>query len=318
MKILAKRQGGAVIEMSYDEFSKIPTYNRNRFVDDRINAMRKKLSKYRLTHSRIVVGVVMSPFGPYTIGDLILLDGNTRQATLKYYPELIPQNPYTADFIEVYDADEAYDVYRTIDSTDAVETSSNLITGILREIGYTPQSKKWKKGGFGSILNWASKFAYDDNGLFLGKADKFAMTAFYWDQFVYFDKDGLVDDIDNNCVTFMAALFLCGKKYDVENDRFNLMVNNIVHKVTTVNNESYVDPIHFMMNTLYWDRPKSWKSGSYSIAPAIIGQILQCLDMFINNELIEKSKIKKILNSDNEKDERYFKFYLQSDKQLVL
>ena len=62
------------------------------------------------------------------------------------------------------------DIYYSIDSQDAVESTSDKITGLLRDRKYNGKSNIIKKGQFKRGLDLACLYGYNDKGEYLGKS----------------------------------------------------------------------------------------------------------------------------------------------------
>lgn len=289
---------------SYTKLSKLPAYNRNRKIDHRVPKLTKILKKgFVPTQAEIAVGVVVTPFGGYNKNDKFIINGNTRMLVYKNNPELIPSIPFDVKIYECSDYDQTYLLYSSFDSSDSVETSSDKVSGYLREIGYEPISKVIATGKFKTALDIASMYTSDDNGNYLQNMDFPKKLNYFREEFYYIDHSNLDLYYKRYSGNLLASLFLIAKKYGVNNSRLALLTKNLQNGITTINNGREIDGVHYVYNDLYLNNLKHWKSTSYSNYPTACSQILYCLDKFMKNETLNKHDITKL------KSNKIFQFY---------
>jgi hypothetical protein len=298
------------ISMSPDKFIELPDFYRNRDVENRIPKMVKRLRKGASpTHLRVAVGKAVTPFGGYTKNQYFKLDGHTRTDVYKIHPELMPNVNLKVDVYEVSSHEEAMMIYDDIDSFDSVETSTDKVTGLLRERKYTPKSTRIKKGTFKTAVINACRYAHTPEGVYLN--DKAYTSQFnvkldyFWKELTYLDKMGL-DSIERYSGNVLTAFLLIAKKYGLKNDRFRSLVENYRDGVTSVSNGSNVDGVHYVYNILYPENQQVWTQTGFSNSFTLISKILYGFEKFMNNETISK---KGKLPSE-QKLREFYQFYL--------
>lgn len=94
-------------------------------------------------------------------GKLVKLDGHTRALI---WDRLIVPRPAQIEvhLYEVPDLEEAARLYKTFDSKEAMETSTDKVSGALRGMGYTPQSGQIASGAINSALriSWQAVYGF--------------------------------------------------------------------------------------------------------------------------------------------------------------
>jgi hypothetical protein len=289
---------------SYSKLSKIPAYNRNRKIEHRVSKLTKILKKgFVQTQAEIAIGVAVNPFGGYKKNEKFILNGNTRMLIYKNNPELIPPIPFDVKVYECFDYEQTYNLYTSFDSSDSVETSSDKITGYLREKGYEPVSKVISTGKFKTALNIAAMYGTNNEGVYLQTMDFSDKLSYFWDELVYLDQSNLNLFDKRYSGNLLGSLLLITKKYGLKNKRLNLLIKNLQDGITTINNGHNIDGVHYVYNDLYLDNLKQWKSTSYSNYQTACSQILYCLDKFMKDETLNKDDLKKL------KGNKLFEFY---------
>ena len=168
---------------SFEKLSKLSPVTINRDTDPRLVKVMKRLeTKYLPTHSIMFVGKAIENFGKYKKGDLFRLDGNTRMSVYEVKPELIPQVQFTVIIFDIDNLEDLKDIYYSIDSVDAVEKSSDKMTGLLRDKNYSPKSQLFKKGQFKRALDLACQYGNNQNGEYLHLAPTSVKLDHYWMQ----------------------------------------------------------------------------------------------------------------------------------------
>lgn len=292
------------------KFIKLNPYIMNRDIEPRIPKMIARLSEGpKPTHIRVAVGVVKKPFAKYKTGDYFRFDGNTRSESWKVKPELMPNVPLIVDVYEVRSKDDADKIYYDIDSSESVEKSAEKITGQLREKEYVAVSKIIKKGNFKTAVNNACRYVKDVNGKSLSNKEyqkRFDIKLdTFWDEIATIDNMNL-DMFSKNRYSgnVLTALLMVTKKYGIKNDRLRLLFENYAESISTINNGTSMDGVHFVSNVVFAEYSTMWTATGFSNARIVISKILYGFDKFMRNETIPKKlKNKKFL----EFYENYFK-----------
>jgi hypothetical protein len=304
-------------EWSMDKFLNVPPYEINREVEHRVKKVSKNLSSGFIPgHVEVKIGRAMTSFGRYKKGDLFRLDGNTRAEVWTKFPNLIPPVNLDVTIYDFHSKEEADKSYYSIDSYESVETSSDKMTGLLREMDYNALTDTVKKGRFKSILNLACRYGYDHDNLDKNGRPLYLQTADIKDQLRFFknelfalDNMGKSLDGKNNpkiSMNVVASFLMIGKKYGINNPRFIELVNNYINEITEINDSSDVDGVHYVLTTLYTKNKNIWKYNGYSsyakgLTP-VICEILFAFDCFMNHQNLPKTK--KILS-----DSKLFSFW---------
>ena len=296
---------------SYNKFSKLEPYIRNRDVEPRVSKVVKLLSKkYLPTHSIVTVGRATKAFSKYKKGDMFRLDGNTRADAFKVNADLIPTVPFHVIIIDIESKEEADEIYYSIDSSDSVETSANKNTGYLRERDYTATSMSVKNGNFKTAIDIACRYTFDDNGQLLDKAPFDKKLDYFWDELTYIDKwlpksKKVKSKMSGSVV---CGLLLIGKKYGVQNERFNLLLDNFKNEVTEINTATEADGVHYVLTTLYEKNSEVWTRITKNIP--LITTIHYSLDKFMLGETINKRSGIPNTKKFSEKLMEFFQDYL--------
>jgi len=290
-------------------FMSLPPYYQNRDTEKRVSKVMKILATKPLpTQLEVAVGKVTKPFGPHKIGDYMRLNGNTRTDVWCIKPNLIPTSNLDVKIYEVDCAEYARALYESFDSSDSVESSSDKVTGFLRERRYRANNDKIRKGSFKTALINACRHAHDENGNSLSSKEnreKFNMLLdFYWEELVELDSfplDELKSKYSGNMVTCFLLIL---KKYGINNERFYELFYNYKDSITTFNDATHCDGVNYVFNTVYPDNVKVWTQTGFSNSFLLISKILYCFDMFMKGEVMKKkSKL-----SDKKVMDNYFNY----------
>jgi len=292
-------------EWSVDKFLNVPPYEMNREVEHRVKKVSKNLaSGFIPGHVEVKVGRAMTSFGRYKKGDLFRLDGNTRAEVWVKYPNLIPPVNLDVTIYDFYTKEEADKTYYSIDSYESVETSSDKMTGLLREMDYVAVTDMIKKGKFKSTLALACRYGYDHDNLDKNGRPLYLQTASEKEQLRYFKNELFALDEMNNALdsknnrklsmNVTASFLMVAKRYNVNNPRFRELVNNYINEITETNDSTEVDGVHYVLNTLYPKNKNVWKYNGYSsyskgVTP-VICEILFAFDCFMNHQNLPKTK----------------------------
>lgn len=276
-----------------EDFLKLNPYNKNRDVDPRVERMYRRLTRGPLpTHLNVSICEVMKPFGPYKVGDIYRNDGNTRSEVWKLKPNLRPNVPLVVVKYRVSSKEEADLIYYDTDSAESVETAPDKVTGLMRERGYSPLSKRIKKGSFKTAVINACRYAYDLNGNYLnGKEynNYFDVKLdHYLGELMFIDSLN-VDSLNKYSGNVLTALLMVTKKYGVNNERIKLLFKNYRDGVTTVSTSTDMDGVHYVYNELYTRHSEVWTQTGFSNSFILISKILYGFDMFIRDINVKKA-----------------------------
>ncbi len=268
-----------VEQWSFEELSKLDPITINRDTDPRLVKVTKRLErKYLPTHSIMFVGKVTQKFGKHEKGYYFRFDGNTRMDVYKIRPDLIPQIPFTVIIFDVDNIDDLKDIYYSIDSIDAVESSSDKMTGLLRDRNYVPKSILFKKGQFKRGLDLACQYGHNEKGEYLHLAPSSAKLDHYWKELVFLDKLGIDNKHTRYSPNVLGCLFMVAKKYGVKNERLEILIENFKNGITAVNNTKVVDGVHYVYHNLYEKRKDTWKLSTWSSSKGLVSPMLYCFD----------------------------------------
>jgi hypothetical protein len=278
-------------------FMSLPPYNQNRDTEPRVAKIVRILSSTPLpTQLEVAVGKATKPFGPYKKNDYFRLNGNTRCDAWTVRPELIPTCDLDVKVYEVDSAEYARSLYDSFDSSDSVETSTDKVTGYLRERNFKAKNLRFKKGNFKTAVINACRYAHDDNGVYLnGKEfnNKFNLKLdFFWKEIKKMDSYPM-DELTKYSGNVLTAFLLVLKKYGLKNERFDELFNNFKESLTTYNTATYVDGVNYVFNYVYPNNSDVWTQTGFSNSFILISKILYGFDMFMRDEKVsKKDKVK--------------------------
>lgn len=311
MKPIFKQTKKVNTVWSYDKVSSIPPYNRNRDVIPRVPKVTKILEEgYTSTQSEYKVGHAVKNFGKYKVGDMFLLDGNTRTEVYRRRPDLIPPFPMDITIYECYDEEETKKLYGSIDNQNSAEKSNEKITGIHREKEFQPVSKIIRQGKYKVALEFAGYYAKNKNGVSLQKADFELSLDYFWDELHFIDSQNL-DTFKRMSGPVLVTLLLITKKYGINNPMVHQLIKMYRNGYTTINNDVEMDGLHYVYNIIYDELKLIWTSLSYSNAKPLVSAILFGFDSFINHETIYKKKNGNLLIPSKEKLMDKYQFFLK-------
>jgi hypothetical protein len=292
-----------------NKFLKLKPYSMNREVMFRTPKIKKKLmGGFIPTHSIVHVGKAMNSFGVYKKGDLFRLDGNTRSEIWNNHPELIPPIDLCVFVHEINSKEYGDNVYNSIDSMDSAETGSEKLTGFQRELGFIPKSDMFLKGKYKSLLELTCRWGVDSEvidekgkPLYLQTAGNPAQLKCFFGELQFLDSNESLHKHKKSSMNVNSSILLIAKKYGVNHPRLNLLVDNFVNAITTTNNQTQMDGVHYVINDLFTDNKEIWKYNGYSsyakgLVP-IICNVLYAFDCFMRNENLPKGK--KIMSDKN-------------------
>lgn len=299
------------------KFLSVETFEKNRVIEPRIKKLTKLLKQTDNNRLyEVAIGVATKPFNceisRYKKNDAFCLDGNARAEVWRRNPSLAPE--YVC--VKIYDIDtkeKADETYYTFDNSSAAENSSDKISGFLRERNYDAVSEPIRYGKMNTFLKKATRYAHDDNGLYLLTAPVEKMLDYHWSEITYLDQyhDIFKKGVKNSCNVY-AALLMIGKMYGVKNPRYKKLLDNYCTEISEVNNKNEVDGVTYVFNTLYGKNKEIWGNNAYSVNKLpLFGKILFAFDAFMNKELITKGS--RIRNKEKEFIDYYKNYYNPKD-----
>ena len=298
-------------EWSYDKVSSIPPFSRNRDVLPRVPKVTKILeSKFSPTQLEYTVGHAVKDFGKYKVGDMFLLDGNTRTEVYRGRPDLIPPFPMNVRIYELEDMEDAKMLYDSIDNQVSAEKSNEKITGLHREREFEPVSKIFRQGKYKIALEFAGYYAHNENGVLLQKVDFELLLDYFWDEILFIDSQNL-DTFKRMSGAVLVTLLLTTKKYGINNPMVHQLIKMYRNGYTTVNNDVEMDGAHYVYHILHDELKLIWSSLSYANAKPLVSAILYGFDCFINHETIKKKKNGNLIIPSKEKLMDRYQFFLK-------
>jgi hypothetical protein len=297
---------------------------------ERFNKTLRVLAEKTLpTHLEVAAVIANFEDEYYEYGKLYSINGNTRKYVWQNFPDVCPKRDLYLTIYQANTRKEIDEIYRSIDSQDSVETAKHMIGGIFRDTNKYPESKYIASGKFTTALRHAySCFIGDKKSIFyqatsfleIKNKKEFEMyknEIFFLDKF-YLDFEGdKTKTIKYNFGSVFAALLLISKKYGIDNPKVTELVTNlttgktIIHEgpsglndgLSVINQDLY-DYYHLVL--------QRWSDMSAGHGPVIIGQLLFCMDAYMNDTML---KIKKsnsrlgIVMKDEDAKEFFFTYF---------
>lgn len=292
---------------SVDDVLKLEPYYKNRPVDNRVKKKRNELKTFLPTHLEIKIGRCMKEFGPYNVGDLFVLDGNTRSAVWKLFHDLRPTTLLMVTIIDVFGEEEGDKIYYSIDSLTSAETSQEKIGGYFRSIGYTCVSKRNKEGKISTTVNDATKFIEYFGDIPHKLATMNNKLDYILEEFKFVD--GLyLDPIPNLSSNLHTCLLMIARKYKCNNERFLRMVEHMKYDTCDLNDKHYCDGVFYVTKCLFGKNKDKWFITGRQKAPELLYEMLYSLDCYINNIPLKKKKNYEV--SKNQKLKEFFQSYM--------
>lgn len=296
-------------EWPVDDFLKLDPFARNRPVDKRVKKKREELKKkFLLTHLEVKVGRVVSPFGPYKIGDIYINDGNTRNLVWLLFPELRPNYLLLVTIMDFDSVEDSEDTYYSIDSSTAAETSQEKIGGYFRSINYFPVSKKMKEGKISTTINDATMFIKYFGDIPRNNSTIFNKIEYVWNELRFLDEWNL-DSVKNLSSNLLTCMIMIAKKYGTNNQRFLQMIEHIKYGTCETNEKNFCDGVHYVMVCLLTDNPDKWYITGHKKAPELMYEMLYSLDSFMKEHPLKKKKNCSV--TKNPKHREFFQSYLR-------
>jgi len=284
---------------SIDKFLSVPVYEKNRTIEPRLKRITKLLKDNKNQRLfEVSVGVATKDFDEtlsrYRKGDIFCLDGNCRSEVWKRNPSLCPENV----LVNVYSLDtkeKSDETYFTFDNSSASETSSDKMSGLLREKNYSAKSDVIRYGRMNTFLKKSTRYSCDKDGVYLMNSSIEKKLNFHWDEVTFLDQYQQIfnKSVKGSCNVY-AALLMVGKKYGVTHPRFKVLLDNYCNEETEVNNKDYVDGVTYVFNTLYGKHKEIWGNNAFSVnCSPLFGKILFSFETFVLGSFIEKNNKKK-------------------------
>lgn len=311
---------------SVESFLKTIPVHCQRLVEPRLKTLAKILSE-KLLPTHLEVSVIIPRFTDdyYQSGKSYSIDANSRKELWSKHDELRPlQNLYlTTYFAE--SREEIEQIYRSIDSSNSVETRKHILGGLCRSNGFLPESKKVKTGQFVTGLRRAYTCSTGLNSKLENSSYNELSNKTEFNYFIEEIKalDKFIASFQRNTFKskkfatgpIMAAFLILGKKYGVTNPKFIEMFDALINEKVT--NHDGVNGLNDGVSVVWLDlftkhNPiGQWTLSSEGYGPVIIGNILYCLDSYMNNTLFSirnHSSTRGIVQKDQEAIS-YFKNY---------
>jgi hypothetical protein len=157
------------INIPMNKFLQLDPIPVNRDSENRIGKMMKTFStvyaKNKLhTMTEFALGIVVKDFidpetmYQYKIGNLYIIDGNTRQHFWKTNPDkaMLHTNGLTGRIHYLSSIEDVEFSYKMYNNAKSAETISEQLQGLLRRFKFEPNSGTLRKGNFSQALAWAS------------------------------------------------------------------------------------------------------------------------------------------------------------------
>jgi hypothetical protein len=275
--------------LSVDSFLKLKPFYKNRDVMVRVKKKKKELQNGFLpSHLNVVIGVAKKSFYVYKEGDTFVLDGNTRAEVWRQNPDLKPSVPLNAVFMEFEDKELLEKTYYSIDSATAYEKVNEKLSGIFREIGFQPVSKIVQRGTIKTALDDVSAYIPIINGRVKKESTIEDVVKHYRDELEYVDS--FIDEVNKKKYSsnLFACLLMIGKKYGVNDKKYNELCHNIIFNIYGHSKETQICPIQYVMDELYTANIDIWKVTGVRKSPDLVAEMLYVLEYFMQNKMMKK------------------------------
>lgn len=297
--------------LSVDSFLKLKPFYKNRDVMVRVKKKKKELQNGFLpSHLNVVIGVAKKSFYVYKEGDTFVLDGNTRAEVWRQNPDLKPSVPLNAVFMEFEDKELLEKTYYSIDSATAYEKVNEKLSGIFREIGFQPVSKIVQKGTIKTALDDVSAYLPIINGRIKKESTIEDVVKHFRDELEYVDS--FIDEVNKKKYSsnLFACLLMIGKKYGVNDKKYNELCHNIIFNIYGQSKETQICPIQYVMDELYTANIDIWKVTGVRKSPDLVAEMLYVLEYFMQNKMMKKKD-----NYKNTRVKKHLDHYMNYFKQ---
>jgi len=316
-------------QISVEKFLETIPVSIQRLEEQRHKKLMKILTEKTLpTH--LEVALVQTHFTDeyYEDGNYYSVNGNTRKYIWNLYPESRPSQNLYVTVYHAFNKQEVNEIYRSIDSGESVETARQMIGGLCRDNEFIPLSQYISSGKFSTALRHAYSCVMGDRSLINYNKTSFTDIKnkkefeFFHQEIQFLDKfykDFETNkDIKNrmNFGSVFSALLIISKKYGIDNPKVTEMINKLVNNVVT-KHEGYNgenDGISVIFIDLYDKFAKQqdkWSDISAGFGPIIIGNILYCMEAYMNDcyVKIKNTKSNAIIMKDSKIIEYFVNYY---------
>ena len=284
-------------QLSVEKFIETKAVHCQRLEEPRYKSVKKILSE-KLLPTHLEVALVRAHFTDeyYTQGEHYSINGNTRKFVWDKFEILRPSQLLETTVYHAYNRNEIEQIYRSIDSVNSAETTNQMIGGLCRSSEFNPVSRKIKNGNFGTPL----RHAYY---CFMGARTKpeTRLTdiknkiefATFEDEIKFLDPIYLSIENDKfltkkfSSSNIMASLLILGKKYDVTNPKYIEMIDSLINQKVKIKEGvgGLNDGVSIVWSDLYgkYNPLEKWVDASEGFGGIMIGQILYCLDSYMND-----------------------------------
>lgn len=319
-------------QLSVEKFLETKPVSIQRLEEPRHKKLKKILGE-KLLPTHLEVGLVKTHFTDdyYQNGNYYSINGNTRKYIWSNFPETRPDVNLYVTVYHAFSKQDVNEIYRSIDSGESVETARQMMGGLCRDSEFIPVSKYVQSGSFATALRHAYSSLKGDRGLvnytkasFTEIKNKIEFEEF--EQEIKFLDEIYVTFEDNkdikakmNFGSVFSALLIITKKYGVDNPKVKEMILNLVNNVVT-KHEGYngendgVSVIFIELYDKFGKQIGKWSDISAGFGPIIIGNILYCLEAYMNDcyVKIKNTKSNAIIMSDA-KIITYFENYFKTN-----
>lgn len=295
----------------------------------------KTILEQGLLPTHLEVGLVEVHFTDnyYRSGYQYIINGNSRNYVWTNYPELIPNEMLYVSVYHAFTREDVETIYRSIDSQDSVETVKDLIGGTFRDLSFEPKSEYVRSGKFATALRHAYSCYYGDRTKINYDKTNFNEIK-NKKEFILFKNE--IEFLDNIYYSFQnkkdikeklkgggifAALLIICKKYGTGDPMVEMLIENLLDFRTTKHDgvNGLNDGVSVILIDLYNKynviQKNQWRNTSAGNGPILIGNILYCMDNFVNHNLIKinsTTSAKGVIMKD-EKIIEYFVNYFKTD-----
>jgi len=288
-------------QISVEKFLETTPVSIQRLEEPRHKKLKKILGE-KILPTHLEVALVQTHFTDeyYEDGNYYSVNGNTRKYIWNLYPETRPSQNLYVTVYHAFNKQEVNEIYRSIDSGESVETTRQMIGGLCRDNKFIPLSKYVGSGKFATALRHAYSCVIGTRSVFNYTQSSFTDIKnkkefdFFENEIKYLDK--LYFSFENNkdvkskmnFSSVFSALLIILKKYGTDNAMVEVMINNLINNVVVKHEgiDKMNDGVSVILIDLYNKfaiQSDKWGDTSAGFGPIIIGNILYCMDSFIND-----------------------------------
>jgi len=296
--------------VSIEEFLESNCVHCQRLEEPRIEKLTSILLE-RLLPTHLEVAYVMAHFTDefYQQNIIYSVDANTRKIIWSYDEDLRPKVGLYRRIYHAYSKEDVEAIYRSIDSQDSVEKTAHLLSGILRYFKVDIIDKKIKKGDFVNAIKIAYNNIHGKTKDIETKIEKKKTDIPYKTevnefihQLVYLGnevfpllKGNKRNKFSSNNI--MASFLMLLKKYNHEPSMLNKVkegISILISEKSIVNEGDNLpkDGITVIWKDIHYkyNLTTSWSSGSISVHPVVVGDILYAFESYLEDRLITTKK----------------------------